>query len=529
MPLRQLDGMPAALGFLAERGARALTADSRRVRAGDAFIAWPGHAVDARRFVADALGAGAAACLVEADGAEAFDFGGRGGGNAGAASAVAALCGLKAASGEIADGFMGRPSEALAVVAVTGTNGKTSTAWWCAQALAVLGMRCGVVGTLGIGEPPRDRVAQGEPPGLVATGLTTPDPVTLQAALRRFADDGVHACAIEASSIGLVEHRLAGTRIRVAAFTNFTQDHLDFHGSMDAYWQAKARLFDWPGLRAAVVNVDDTHGVVLAVALAARLAPAPEVWTYSVQPVAAPGAARLVASALRHGADGLAFDVHEGVASAAVATRLIGDFNVANLLAVIGSLRALGVPLADAARACGALTPVPGRMQRVDIGGESDAAPLVVIDYAHTPDGLDKALLALAPTAAVRGGVLWCVFGCGGNRDTAKRPLMGAVAARRAGRVVVTSDNPRDEAPAAIVAQVLAGVPPGVAVEAIVDRAEAIAHALRGAAPEDVVIVAGKGHEDYQETAGVRRPFSDAAVAEALLRARSPTQAALRA
>ena len=531
MPLRQLDGVPAALGFLAERGARALTVDSRRVRAGDAFVAWPGHAVDARRFVADALGAGAAACLVEADGAGAFDLDGTRGG------AVAALRGLKAATGEIADGFMGRPSEQLAVIAVTGTNGKTSTAWWCAQALAALGTRCGVVGTLGMGEPPRDRVAQGEPPrdggsaSLVPTGLTTPDPVTLQAALRRFADDGVRACAIEASSIGLVEHRLAGTRIRVAAFTNFTQDHLDFHGTMDAYWQAKAQLFAWPGLQAAVVNADDARGAALAETLAARPGAAPEVWTYSVRPAAAAvsprGAARLVASAVRHGADGLAFDVREGAASAAVATRLIGDFNVSNLLAVIGSLRALGVPLAAAARACAALTPVPGRMQRVDIGG--DGAPLVVVDYAHTPDGLDKALLALAPTAAVRGGVLWCVFGCGGNRDAGKRPLMGAVAARRAGRLVVTSDNPRDEAPAEIVAQVLAGVPPGTAVEAIVDRAEAIAHALRGAAPRDVVVIAGKGHEDYQETAGVRRPFSDAAVAGAALRARSSAVVAVRA
>ena len=507
MQRRQLASVDAALDFLAGRGVRALVADSRRVRPGDAFIAWPGHAVDARRFVADALAAGAAACLIEADGAEAFGF------DAGddPAAAVASLAGLKAACGEIAAGFMGHPGRRLSVLAVTGTNGKTSTAWWLAQALGALGRRCGVIGTLGVGEPPH---GAGRPSvtAVVATGLTTPDPVTLQTALRHFADAGFRACAVEASSIGLAEHRLAGTAVEVALLTNFTQDHLDYHGSMDDYWQAKARLFDWPGLRAAVVNIDDPHGRELARALQASPL---DGWTYSAGGSAS---ATLSAHAVRRGDGGLAFEVRERDAgTATVATRLIGDFNVANLLAVIGGLRCLGVPLADAAGACTALLPVPGRMQRVAAGDRP--APQVVVDYAHTPDALEQALCALRPWADERGGRLWCVFGCGGNRDAGKRPLMGAAAARLADRVVVTSDNPRHESPQAIVAAVMAGTAGGAAaVEPIVDRAQAIAHALRHAGPHDVVLVAGKGHEDYQEIAGMKRPFSDAALAESLLR-----------
>ena len=260
MALHRLTDPRAAGDWLAARGVRSLTTDSRRVQPGDAFIAWPGHALDGRQYVAAALGAGAAACLVEADGVEAFDFG--------AGAPVAALAGLKSHTGEIAAAFWRQPSESLQLVATTGTNGKTSTAWWTAQALRHLGRRCGVVGTLGIGEPPE---------GLQSTGLTTPDPVTLQRALRRFVDDGFAACAIEASSIGLVEQRLAGTRIAVALFTNFTQDHLDFHGSMDAYWQAKRALFDWPGLRAAVVNLDDPKGAEIVAQLRG-----PEAWTYSL-------------------------------------------------------------------------------------------------------------------------------------------------------------------------------------------------------------------------------------------------------
>ena len=413
---------------------------------------------------------------------------------------MVALAGLKARTGEIADAFFGHPSEVLQVVATTGTNGKTSTAWWTAQALRHLGRRCGVIGTLGIGEPPE---------GLQSTGLTTPDPVTVQRALRRFADEGFAACAIEASSIGIVEQRLAGTRIAVALFTNFTQDHLDFHGSMAAYWEAKSALFDAPGLRAAVVNLDDPKGDEIV----ARLR-GPEAWTYSLH---AP--ARLRADAIGYRDGGLAFDVVEGGARAAVRSDLIGEYNVSNLLAVIGGLRALGVPLADAARACAVLSSVPGRMQRVEA---SWRGPQVIVDYAHSPDALEKALVALRPFAAQRGGRLWAVFGCGGNRGTAKRPRMGAIAQRLADRVVLTSDNPRHESPSFILGQIRAGLSGDTsAVSVIEDRRQAIAAAVREAHEQDVILLAGKGHEDYQEVAGAKQPFSDIEEARFALEARA--------
>jgi len=499
--MARLESRDAAHAWLVLRGARALVSDSRSVTPGDAFVAWPGRASDGRRYVGAALAAGASACLVEADGVEGFGFERE--------PRVAALHGLKAAGGDIASRFLGAPSERLDVVAVTGTNGKTSTAWWIAQALGSVGVRCGVIGTLGIGEPPRRDVA-GE---LRATGLTTPDPVMLQKALRDFVEQGFSACTLEASSIGIVEHRLAGTRVAVAVFTNFSQDHLDYHGDMRAYWAAKAQLFAWPGLRAAVVNLDDAQGVELATTLAERELAC---WTISTRGEDA----RLRAVDLRHGRDGLAFDVVEGDDRVAIAAPLIGDYNASNLLCTIGALRALGIPLAAAARACAALTPVPGRMQRV-VADAAEAAPEIVVDYAHTPDALEKALAALAPLARARGGKLWCVFGCGGNRDAAKRPLMGAIACRLANRVVLTSDNPRHESPDLVLAQILAGAIGHDEVDVIENRADAIRHAVGSAAAEDVVLLAGKGHEDYQEIAGARLPFSDARHAHAALVARS--------
>ena len=508
-----LDSREAAHAWLLLRGARRLVGDSRRVAAGDAFVAWPGYVTDARRHVPDALDAGAVACLVEADGAEAFAFAGE--------PRVAAVRGLKAAAGEIASRFFGMPSRRLEVIAVTGTNGKTSTAWWVAQALGAAGRRSAVIGTLGAGEPPRAGpagAASAVPatgdaaPGLTPTGLTTPDPITLQAALADFATRGFAACAIEASSIGIAEHRLAGTQVAVAVFTNFTQDHLDYHGDMVAYWQAKAQLFAWPGLKAAVVNLDDAQGVELAVSLATSSV---DTWTVSTR-----GEARLRAAAIRHGRDGLAFEIHEGEASVRIATPLIGDYNVSNLLAAIGVLRALGVGLDAAAAACSALTPVPGRMERVASGSALQGQPEVVVDYAHTPDALEKALAALRPRVSESGGKLWCVFGCGGNRDSAKRPLMGAIAVKLADRVVVTSDNPRLEPPDFILSQILAGTIGHDEIDVIENRAEAIRHAVTSAAAADVVLIAGKGHETYQDVAGARFPFSDVAQAAKAMAAR---------
>jgi UDP-N-acetylmuramoyl-L-alanyl-D-glutamate--2,6-diaminopimelate ligase len=496
MPITQLRSADAAARWLSSWVAGTLRTDSRRVQPGDAFIAWPGYATDGRRFVRAALEAGATTCLVEAEGIEAFGFDD---------ARVAALPRLKAATGAIAHAWFDRPGERLDLVATTGTNGKTSTAWWTAQALSALGRRCGVIGTLGIGQPPSSPTAGGGPGQVEATGLTTPDPVTLHATFRRFADQGFAACALEASSIGLVEHRLDAAPIDVALFTNFTRDHLDYHGSMEAYWAAKRQLFAWPGLRAAVVNVDDAQGAALAAELATG---ALDLWT-----VSSATAARLQARDVHYADGGLAFTLCEAGQAVPVRSTLIGDYNVHNLLVVLGGLRALGVALADAAALVPGLTPVPGRMQRVGAG-----TPEVVVDYAHTPDALDKVLASLRPLAAARGGALWCVFGCGGNRDASKRPLMGAAAEAGADRLVVTSDNPRDEAPEAIVAQIVAGLLRPAVARIEIDRRAAIAETLRRAAPADVVLIAGKGHEDYQEVRGVRHPFSDAEEAQRALR-----------
>ncbi|GAB1386076.1 hypothetical protein MASR1M59_12240 [Melaminivora sp.] len=504
-----LTSLHEALAWLRARVCGTLRTDSRQVQPGDAFIAWPGAATDGRLHVADALARGAEACLVEGQGVQAFDF-------AGCGTRIAMLHGLKAATGEIAAQWFGQPSAQLSVLAVTGTNGKTSSAWWLAQALNHAGAhlpshllskqellpsaRCGLVGTLGIGVPPQ----------LVATGLTTPDPVQLQRAFAGFVGDGLSACAIEASSIGLNEQRLAGTRIRVALFTNFTQDHLDYHGSMADYWRAKSLLFDWPGLQAAVLNIDDPRGAELHTSLQGR---GLDLWSVSIQ-----GPARLRARQITSTAAGLAFTVVEGVQALALQTRLVGLFNVSNLLGVIAGLRALGLPLAAALQACAALEPVPGRMQQLSLPGQ----PLVAVDYAHTPDALQQALAALAPMAAQRGGRLWCVFGCGGNRDAGKRPLMGAVAQQGADRVIVTSDNPRGELPQAIIEQILAGMPGAdPRVQAEPDRAAAIAAAIAQADARDLLLIAGKGHEDYQEIAGQRRPFSDLEQARAALALRA--------
>jgi UDP-N-acetylmuramyl-tripeptide synthetase len=390
------------------------------------------------------------------------------------------------------------------VVAVTGTNGKTSTAWWLAQALGQLpgklAMPCGLVGTLGVGTPPH----------VETTGLTTPDPVLLQRWFRKFVDEGAKACAIEASSVGIVERRMDGTAVRVAVFTNFTQDHLDYHGTMEAYWDAKAELFRWPGLQAAVVNLDDPKGTELADALAGS---AFELWTVSCDR----DDARLRALDIGYGSEGLRFDVAEGSERHTLHTQVVGQYNVSNLLGVIAAMRALGVPLAEAVAACGSLLPVSGRMERIAVEGR----PLVAVDYAHTPDALDKALAALRPLAAQRGGQLWCIFGCGGDRDPVKRPLMAAVAEKNADKVVVTSDNPRSENPQAIISQVLLGLSHRDSVQVQSDRALAIAETIAAAAASDVVLVAGKGHEDYQEVAGVKHPFSDQAHARRALEARA--------
>jgi UDP-N-acetylmuramoyl-L-alanyl-D-glutamate--2,6-diaminopimelate ligase len=491
-----------AADWLAARVTGTLSADSRRVAAGDGFIAWPGAAADGRRFVRTALAQGAAACLVEAEGAAAFGFEGD--------SRIAIYENLKHDTGPIAAAWFKQPSRQLATIAITGTNGKTSCAWWLAYLLSKAKhpdwSPCGLVGTLGIGLLPNT-----EP-----SGLTTPDPVRLQAALRAFADAGAQSCAIEASSIGLAEHRLNGAAIRVAAFTNLTQDHLDYHGNMDAYWQAKQALFDWPDLQAAVINTDDPHGSELARQTQAR---GLDVWTFGLHTPA-----RLSAHDLVWTADGVRFTLAEGAARMAVAAPVAGEYSVSNLLLVASCLRALGLPLASISKLLCHAPFVPGRMERV--GLRDDDQPAVIVDYAHTPDALALALTASRQLAHARGGQLWCVFGCGGNRDAGKRPLMGAAARAGADALVVTSDNPRDETPQAIIDAILGGIADRTRVTVEVNRARAIALAIAGAQAADVILIAGKGHEDYQEVRGQRKLFSDQHEALAVLQWRQAARKA---
>ncbi|MEY4979572.1 MAG: hypothetical protein RLZZ352_1842 [Pseudomonadota bacterium] len=520
-PVLQVMPAPQAVAdWLRQRVRGSLQVDSRRVQPGDGFIAWPGAATDGRHFVAAALQAGATAVLVEQQGVEAFveAFGLDD-------ARILAVPDLKAATGPIASAYHAHPSQALDVVAITGTNGKTSTAWWVAQLLSACQQPCAVVGTLGIGLPPR----AGQAHTLVPTGLTTPDPVLLHTRLRSLADAGVRACALEASSIGLVEGRLNACRIRVAVFTNFTQDHLDFHGSMEAYWQAKASLFDWPGLTHAVVNLDDARGPALAERLQAR---GLDVWTVALldtdtPPTQAP--ARLCGHSLTLTERGMQLHLLEHDAAGRVQAAhhlhlpLLGRYNASNLLGVLAVARAQGIALADAVQACAALSPVPGRMEAVPEAAPHQhlAQPLVLVDYAHTPDALEKALQALQATAQRRGGALWVVVGCGGDRDASKRPLMAAVAEREAQHLVLTSDNPRSEDPQHILRQMQAGLRRPDAAHTEPDRAAAIAQAVQTAQPADVVLIAGKGHEDYQEVMGVKTPFSDRAQAQRALQQRA--------
>jgi UDP-N-acetylmuramoyl-L-alanyl-D-glutamate--2,6-diaminopimelate ligase len=479
------------LGDLQAHGVNAtrLAVDSRRVQPGDVFLALPGTHVDGRAFIADAIARGAAAVLAEAG----LKVGADG------TVPIVAVENLAVHAGEIAHLVYGRPSEQLWLCGVTGTNGKTSVSQWIAQAMAAFDCKCGVIGTLG----------NGFPPNLDESPNTTPDAVSLHATLARFVREGAVACAMEVSSIGLDQGRANGAHFDAAVFTNLTRDHLEYHGTMAAYGAAKAKLFEMPGLNAAVLNLDDPFGVELAARLKGRVP------TIGYTLADAGGTDRVLrATGLTQTGLGTSFAL-DGVHFSAP---VIGRFNAANLLAVIGALLAGDESLQDIAAVLPRIAPPPGRMQT--LGGAD--APLVVVDYAHSPDALEKALATLRETAVARGGRLVCIFGCGGDRDAGKRPQMGAIAERLADRVVVTSDNPRSEEPQAIVAAILAGMQTRPAVEA--DRGAAIRAAITQADARDVILLAGKGHEPYQEIAGVRLPFSDRATASDALAQREPGQ-----
>jgi len=457
---------------------RGLALDSRRVEAGYLFIAVPGTHADGRAFIGGALARGACAVLYD----DGIGYGGIG-------NALAiGVKELRARIGQIASRFHGFPSQRLTVVGVTGTNGKTTTTHLLAQALDQRGRHCGLIGTLGSGFP------DSLDPGL----HTTPDAIRVHELLAQFERDGAVTACMEVSSHALDQFRVAGVEFNIAVFTNLTRDHLDYHGDMEAYAAAKARLFDFPELDAAIINADDRFGQ----ALIARVRPGVRVVEFGLEH----GDVR--ARSVRPTTAGLSMDVSTPEGDAAIRSSLLGRFNASNLLAVLAVLLVVGWPLVDAVHAIEHAKPVAGRMER--FGG--DSGPLVVVDYAHTPDALDKALAALREHTS---GKLVCVFGCGGDRDRGKRPLMGAIAERLADVVYLTNDNPRHEDPQAILAEIAAGMRRTPSV--VPDRVQAIRAALAECRAGDIVLVAGKGHEDYQHIGDRRLPYSDRETVAALL------------
>lgn len=468
-----------ALGDLCIDG---LTLDSRQVGPGEAFIALRGTRAHGIAFAAEAVARGAALVLAEGPAVAGFTPG----------VPVLWIDHLHAHVGELAARFYGHPARALRVIGVTGTNGKTSTVQLITQALARLGHAAASIGTLGAGL--YGQLHEGE--------RTTPDAISVQRLLAQFREQGARYVAMEVSSHALEQGRVGAVDFEVAAFTNLTRDHLDYHGTMEAYGAAKAKLFAWPTLKAAAVNVDDAFGRALAARLPAGLR------TLRTS-IAAEAPAEIVASSIVTSAEGLAFELRTPWGTHAIRSALLGRFNVENLLTVVACLGALGESFERIADTVRALVPINGRMNR--LGGDGHR-PLVVVDYAHTPDALEQALHAVRAHCA---GRLICVFGCGGERDAGKRPQMGAIAERLADLAIVTDDNPRGEDGDAIVAQILGGMRRPTTVER--DRASAIALAIAQAGADDVVLIAGKGHETYQEGAAGKRPFDDLAVARAVL------------
>ena len=489
-----LRGALAAHGLLrAETGTTddvcpvaAVTYDSRQASAGHAFVALRGQHADGTVFASDAVARGASLVVSEQPAPaswptpwiEVTD----------ARRALAALAAVCA----------GHPSHELGLVGITGTNGKTTTAYLLASIFEAAGWPSGVMGTVGyrIGADVR------------AAARTTPEAPDVQSMLREMVAHGCKACVMEVSSHALALHRVDDLRFAAAVFTNLTRDHLDFHGDMDSYFRAKARLFDMlPAGAPAVINLDDPRGAGLAAAAARPV-------TYAVgrQADVTPGP-------LAYSLDGLSFDAHTPRGTVHVRSRLVGRPNVSNILAAVAAADALGLPLPAIEAGLAALAGVPGRFEVVS---DQPDQPTVVVDYAHTDDALRNLLETARPLTA---GRLITVFGCGGNRDRTKRPLMGVVATRLSDVVVVTSDNPRLEDPRRIIDEVLRGVQAesrsGHEVRVVLDRGEAIATAIGLARPGDVVLIAGKGHEKYQEIGGVELPFDDVAVAKQALAQRT--------
>lgn len=485
-PLRDPRAVPPdVLACLA--GGGGLADDSRRVEPGMVFAAYPGVAGDGRPYVQDAVARGARAVLYDPEGWSLPAL----------PVPAVAVPQLRALASRVAAHAYGDPSATLAVTGVTGTNGKTSCTHWLAQAWTEAGVPCALVGTLGTGRPG----------ALVPTGFTTPGAVDLQAQLARLRDGGAVRVAMEVSSHGLAQGRVQGVHFELALFTNLTRDHLDYHGTMEAYGAAKAALFEAAGLKRAVLNLDDAFGAALHAQLRGLGVP---VLGYSLSGAMAGSVPALQARDVHYHAHGVAFRLEAPQGTVQLDSPLMGSFNLSNLLGVLGCLLETGLPIASLPACVAALRPPPGRLERIT----APSGPQVYIDYAHTPDALAQVLRALR--AGLQQGRLICVFGCGGDRDAGKRPLMGRIACQLADAVVLTSDNPRSEDPERIMDAIAAGMESRPLVREV-DRRRAIARALALAGPADVVLVAGKGHETTQEVAGERLPFSDAAEVRAAL------------
>ncbi|MBB3047082.1 UDP-N-acetylmuramoyl-L-alanyl-D-glutamate--2,6-diaminopimelate ligase [Litorivivens lipolytica] len=477
-----LDGVAPAQAAVPVSG---IALDSRQVRAGDVFLAVRGHSLDGRDFIDKAIAKGAAAVIADAPCDESRW-----------PLPVIAIDNLSQHLSEIAGRFYCHPSRNLSLIGVTGTNGKSSVTHYLAQLLELLGHPCGVMGTLGAG-----RIQQ-----LASAVNTTPDAVSVQQTLAQWRDGGARWAAMEVSSHGLVQGRVSALQFSSAVFTNLTQDHLDYHGTMEAYGAAKARLFAMPGLHNAILNADDDYSAAIECSLPASV--------HCIR-FGFGESAHVRAVDVDYSAAGIKAEIQTPWGSLELNTSLCASVNLLNILASIAVLGAEGFALRDIERALPSLRPVPGRLEKL---AGADGVQ-VVVDYAHTPDALEKVLQGLRPHCK---GKLWCVFGCGGDRDKGKRPLMGRVAEQYADRVVLTSDNPRSEIPEAIIADIRNGLSQAPYSETS-DRQLAIEQAIAAAAPGDLVVIAGKGHEDYQETAGKRLPFSDVQCSRLALARRVPS------
>ncbi len=505
-----------------------LHTDSRAIQAGDAFLAYTADKTDQQSYIREALNRGASLVLWES----AEDNASRDNDPITYSDIVQPIIGLSDLAGPLSSAWYDHPSANLFLIGITGTNGKTSCSHWIAQALCKLHLPCGIIGTLGSGSLDH----------LHTTGFTTPNAPQFQYQLAQLRDDKLCAVALEASSHALHLGRLNGTALDVAIFTNLSQDHLDYHGTLQAYAATKARLIEWPHLGCAIINRDDPLGAnLLARPLDARRVIAYGIhteaaqhsslgasdsvdWpTYAATCEAKPSTTLaalpassftnrhtefVYASKLRATSQGTAFEVHSSWGKGEVEIAALGTFNVSNTLAVFASLIAANIPFKHALAQLSKLIPVAGRMQKV--GGNLQAnEPLIVIDYAHTPDALEKALTVLRTVTQQRGGQLACMMGCGGDRDTQKRPLMGKIAEKLADKVVLTTDNPRSETPAAIIDAIAQGMDHPEHAKRIEDRAVAILQTIRQAQAQDVIVLAGKGHESTQEIQGKKLPFSD--------------------